>query len=257
MRNYPLLSSLLFLSMLLPAVPMTAQEGGIEHVITFDLGLFQISTLSESSEQGETVNAFLVRTPDKNVLIDAGYGQTLFDNIQSLDITKEQINAILLTHLHGNHTGGLLQADKVAFPNAAVYLSQAEYDYWMSDEALLRADALPARKVLAAYKEQLHLFVPDDLGVEQAELLPGFRGIVVDGQTAGQTAYLIESDNELLLAWGELSYADTGNRFLDYVSKNKIPIAGTHTPFPGIGNIIKKAGEGNFSFDPFCLCLGI
>jgi hypothetical protein len=42
---------------------------------------------------------------------------------------------------------------------------------------------------------------------------------------------------------------------LEYVSENKIPIAGMHIPSPAMGNI-KKSGEG-YNYEAFCLCLSL
>ncbi|GHT51589.1 MBL fold metallo-hydrolase [Bacteroidia bacterium] len=283
---------LLFLIVLImPINSIMAQAN--QEVITFEFGEFRVSTLAEKMSNGGTsmlvgagqdalqkylpdgtfpmeVNAFLVRTPDKNVLIDAGLGQKLFDNLQSLEVTPEQINVILMTHLHGDHIGGLLRDGKVAFPNADLYLSQAEYDYW------IKSDNKQALNMLAAYKDKLKLFVPEELGSKENNLFPGFQGIAAYGHTPGHTAYLIESDKSNLLIWGDVTHVmaiqmalpevalafdsdtkqaiESRKKIADYAAKNKIPVGGMHILFPAIGNI-KVAQEG-YEFRPFCECLG-
>ncbi|MDR2087185.1 MAG: MBL fold metallo-hydrolase [Dysgonamonadaceae bacterium] len=186
---------------------IAAQE--TETVITYPLGNFRVSILSEDESQRDAgllkgttpemlrkylpegmfpmdLQVFLVRTPDKNILIDAGYGKNLFKNLQSLGIAEADIHVILLTHLHGDHIGGLLRDGKIAFPNAEIYLSQAEYDYWTTEKP---ADAV--RKIMAAYKDKLHVFVPSEPEEQSAELFPGFRAIAACGHTPGHKAGII------------------------------------------------------------------
>ncbi|MDR0844874.1 MAG: MBL fold metallo-hydrolase, partial [Tannerella sp.] len=130
---------------------LKAQE---TNLISFMIGDSRVSLLSEGQQNGKSniligatpeilqkytsdgsfpnaTNAFLIKTPDDQIiLIDAGYGRKLFDLLKELEVTPEQVNVVLITHMHGDHIGGLLRDDKVAFPNADFYLPQPEYDYW-------------------------------------------------------------------------------------------------------------------------------
>jgi glyoxylase-like metal-dependent hydrolase (beta-lactamase superfamily II) len=295
--------------MRLPAEGVTAQEKTGQNVITFEVGFSRISTLSEGQQSGKSnvlkgatpemlrtflpegnypsaTNAFLVRTEDKNILVDAGLGRLLTDNLQSLGITPEQIDVILLTHMHGDHIGGLLHGEQTVFPDAELYLAQAEHDYWMSDQAMQQVEPdrrngfLQARRVIAAYKDRLHLFTPHEPGADETELIPGIQGIAAYGHTPGHTAYLIESDNESLLIWGDLTHAmaiqmpcpdvaviydinpdqavESRKKILEYAVENNLPIAGMHIAFPAVGEVIRAENRaGSYTFMPFCLCLGI
>ncbi|MDR1415934.1 MAG: MBL fold metallo-hydrolase, partial [Prevotellaceae bacterium] len=257
------------------ATRAAAQEQITKEVITFEIGNFLVSALSEGQQSGgsnvligatpemlekylptgtypSAVNAFLVRTPDKTVLFDAGFGRKLFDNMQSLGVSAEQVGAVFLTHMHGDHIGGLLRDGAPAFPNAELYMAKAEHDYWTSDEAM---QAVPenrqggfrqAQKVIAAYKSKLRLFVPNELGAATPNLFSGFLGIAAFGHTPGHTAYLLESAGSRLLIWGDLAHAmriqmprpdvavtydvdpktavKSRQSLLEYVAKNKIPV---------------------------------
>ena len=114
-----------------------AQETNKEEFsITFSLENLEITTLSEGQGEGKTIillettpeiisqtapsgnfliatNAFLLKTPHQNILIDAGYGKMLLQNLKSQNVTPEQIDVILLTHLHGDHIGGLLKNGEI------------------------------------------------------------------------------------------------------------------------------------------------
>ncbi|MDR1022850.1 MAG: MBL fold metallo-hydrolase [Prevotellaceae bacterium] len=296
------------LAVAMPTARLAAQEKqSAKDVITFSVGDFLVSTLSEGQQSGSgdvligatpdmlkkylpegtypsAVNAFLVRTPDKTVLIDAGFGRKLFDNMQSLGVSAEQVGAVLLTHMHGDHIGGLLRGDEPAFPNAELYIAQPEHDYWTSDKAMQavpenrRGGFRQAQKVIAAYKSRLRLFAPNALGAATPNLFAGFLGIAAFGHTPGHTAYLLESDNSRLLIWGDLTHAmriqmprpdvavtydvnpktaaESRRSLLEYAAKNKIPVGGMHVAYPAIGNVKASSKEG-YEFEEFCTCLGL
>jgi glyoxylase-like metal-dependent hydrolase (beta-lactamase superfamily II) len=290
-KSYYLLFVLLFLS---ASGQITAQET----VITYATGDYKVSILSEGGKnangsllKGGTpeildkylpdgvfrleIQAFLVRTPEKNILIDAGVGKNLSANLKSLNIADEQIHVILLTHMHGDHIGGLLRDGKKVFPQAELYLSQAEYDYWTDSER-----GADARKVLETYKDKLHLFVPGELGEEIPDLIAdvNIKPVAAYGHTPGHTAFLVESLDAKLLIWGDIAHAMpvqmphpeismsfdadpelsavTRKKILEYVRKNKIRIAGAHIVFPAIGDISQGKNEGGYEFSPLCTCEG-
>ena len=218
-------------------------------------------------------NAFLWQINGKNILFDTGFGRFLIDNLQSIKVKAEDIDAICISHMHGDHIGGLLRDDQVVFPNAALYLAQPEYDYWMSDEAMnqmpekARGGFSFARKVIEAYKDRLHLFEPKAIdSPNHEELWPGIKPIAAFGHTPGHTMYLLESGNDKFLIWGDVTHAmvvqmpypekitttyDTNREesiqsrleVLQYVSKHAIPIAGMHIVYPGMG-IVEKSNPG-------------
>jgi glyoxylase-like metal-dependent hydrolase (beta-lactamase superfamily II) len=301
-----LLSAMLALA--LPAATAADQEESAGDVITFEVGDFLVSVLSEGQQRGKSdvllgatpdmlkerlpdgayptaVNAFLVRTPDQTVLVDAGFGRKLFGNLQSLGVSTGQVSAVLLTHLHGDHIGGLLLNGKAAFPSATLYLAQAEHDYWTSDAAMQaapenrRGGFRQAREVVAAYKDKLRLFAPNEsAGTDAPALFAGFWGVAAYGHTPGHTAYLLESAGSRLLIWGDLAHAmsiqmpypevavtydvdakaavNARQRLLEYAAQNKIPVGGMHIAYPSIGNV-KASGKGGYEYEEFCTCLGL
>ena len=178
---------------------VVAQEA--KNVFTYKIGDIEVHFLSEGEQNGNpsiligatpemlqktipdntfslATNAFLVRSAGKNILIDAGHGRNLYSNLQSVGVNAEQVDVVLITHLHGDHIGGLLRDDKVTFPNAAIYLSQPEYDYWMSDEVMnkfaenQRGRFQMARNVINAYKNNLHFFTPAEIDSKPNTLFP-------------------------------------------------------------------------------------
>ena len=299
MNLYSKISKLgLILLFIISVAACQAKAQDAESPITYEVGSFNITVLPEGSGQGNTdiligatqemlnqclpegtyttaINAFLIETNDKAILVDAGLGKKLLANLEACKKSPESIDAILLTHMHGDHIGGLLQDGKKSFPNATLYISQPEYDYWMSDEA---GNAANARQVIEAYKNNLQLFVPDELEGATSELLPGIRGIAAYGHTPGHTVYLLGSDNTQFMIWGDLTHVtpiqmdypqvavtydvepakaiESRQRILQYLAENKIDIAGMHVEYPGIGKVSKNKAAG-YTFKLTCDCEGM
>jgi glyoxylase-like metal-dependent hydrolase (beta-lactamase superfamily II) len=224
------------------------------------------------------VNAFLIYRYGQLTLIDAGFGAKLFEHLQSLELTADNISVVLLTHLHGDHIGGMLRDGKAAFPNATVYLSQQEYDYWTSDDAMKklpearRGGFENARKVLAAYDGRVFLFTPAKIdAAQQREVIPGIYGIAAFGHTPGHTLYKIDLNSKEVLIWADLTHATavqlphpevavtydvnpeqavaSRKEILDYVAKHALPVAGSHIAFPSLGRVAGNQQDG-YVFQP-------
>jgi len=269
-------------------VMVLAQEN--PNIFTYKLGTVEVCLLSEGQATGNSsifvgatpemiqkslpedsyprsCNAFLVRIPGKNILVDTGTGHNLLENLKSLGVTPEQIDAVLITHVHGDHIGGMLKDDKATFSNAELYMSRAEHDFSMND-----ARNAGAQKMIEAYQSKLHLFQPAEIDEQPQNLLPGIPAVAAYGHTPGHTLYMVESGSDKLLIWGDLTHAmaiqmpypqvamtyDSNTdmaiaarkKVLEYVAKNNIPVAGMHTAFPGMGKIT-KAPEGGYLYTPF------
>ncbi|WP_156612474.1 MBL fold metallo-hydrolase [Paramagnetospirillum marisnigri] len=215
------------------------------------------------------VNAYLVHTGTRLVLVDAGtakaFGPTLgfiLANIKAAGYDPAQVDTVLLTHLHPDHAAGLLTADgTAAFPNAEVWAAKAEADFWLDEAIAAKAPQSAqvffkmARDAVAPYKSagRFHAFTG------QVGLPAGIAAVDTHGHTPGHTSYLLTSQGQSLLVLGDLIHnhavqfarpeaafeydsdkaqaVKTRKAVFADAARQKLWVAGAHLPFPGIGHI--------------------
>lgn len=129
-------------------------------------------------------NVFVVKTPDKVVLVDTGMKRKLLENLAVADIKPADISVVLLTHTHGDHTGGLLSGDAATFPNATLYLTQKELDFWRKSNAAM---VEKCEKVYGPFG----LVVPD--GKTPVAAMKEITALDAAGHTPGHVVYLVYS----------------------------------------------------------------
>lgn len=221
-------------------------------------------------------NCFVVRNGTRMALIDTGGGVQhmpatlgqLFPNMRAAGIDPAAIDTVLLTHIHPDHSYGLVDANNAAtLPSAEVVLHEAEAAFWLSEDTAASAPPQaqkyirPANEAIAPYRDRLRSFSAD------AEVFPGIRSMALPGHTPGHSGYLLESGGESLLIWGDIVHipevqltrpeagmafdidsplaAATRARLLDQVSTDRILVAGMHISFPGFVHIERrKEGYG-------------
>jgi glyoxylase-like metal-dependent hydrolase (beta-lactamase superfamily II) len=160
-----------------------------------------------------SINAFLINTGTKLILIDTGAGALygaccgrLLQNLHAAGYQPEQVDEVLLTHLHEDHVGGAIVDGKIAFPNAVIRVSKRDADYWVNDanEEAAPTFLVPmfegAKRVLRPYIASGQ-FQPFEDG---ADLAPGIRAIATPGHSPGHSSYMVESRGQKLLVWGDI-----------------------------------------------------
>lgn len=221
-----------------------------------------------------SVNAYLINTGSKLVLIDAGagafFGPTLGKLIASLKASgyqPEQIDEIYITHMHADHVGGLVSGDKIAFPNAIVRADRRDADFWLS-KANMDTAPKEAKQAFEGAMASINPYIAADKFRPfdgNTELVPGVTAIAAYGHTPGHTVYMVESQGQRLVLWGDLmhvaavqfaepsvtirfdtdSKAAAAQRKKQYADAAKRGhwVAAAHLPFPGIGHL-RPVGKG-------------
>ncbi|MFS2202463.1 MBL fold metallo-hydrolase [Pseudomonas sp. Pseusp3] len=215
-------------------------------------------------------NAFLVNTGKQLVLIDTGAGQCIGPtagqlpaNLQAAGYKPEQVDAILITHLHLDHVCGLVDGQQQpVFANATVYAAKAEADYWLDPQALTKAPEAAkgyfkiAQDSTAPYVTagRFKTFTPGQSplpGVVEAQLEAG--------HTPGSTTYRFTSQGQSILFIGDLVHnlavqflhpevsigfdvnsqqaINSRNQVFSAAAASKTWVTAAHLPFPGIGHI--------------------
>lgn len=221
-----------------------------------------------------SINAFLINTGSKLILIDSGAGALygdccgkLLDHLRAAGYRPEQVDEVLITHLHKDHAGGINAQGRAVFPNAVLRLSQAEADYWLDPANKARAPAFlasffdAAQAAVGPYRTAGRLQPYRDFG----PLETGIEALPAPGHTPGHASYLITSEGQQLLVWGDIihvapiqlphptatvkydsSAADaqaTRAALLQRTSSQHLIVAAAHIAFPGLGHIRQRHGE--------------
>ena len=228
----------------------------------------------EPIDRETSINSYLIHTGDHRILIEAGAGRLFGDCCGRLPATlraagygPEMIDVVLLTHVHGDHSGGLTLDGRRVFPNADIYLAKSELDYWLSDAAKARAKAShqemfeEGRAALTPYQAAGRLRTFN----APTTLFPGIRAIAAPGHTPGHSFYEVESRGHRMRVIGDIIHAaeiqlsrpditidfDADEKLAaktrvatlaELASKHEL-VAGPHISFPGLGHMV-QSGDG-------------
>jgi glyoxylase-like metal-dependent hydrolase (beta-lactamase superfamily II) len=223
-------------------------------------------------EQGTAVsnpyNVTFVRTPQGLVALDIGTGSSpaMIANMRAAGLDPADVVLIAHTHFHGDHIGGLLNADgSPAFPNAAVTVPEGEWSFWNDEGEESRASAMRkpgfanVRRRFAPYAARVTRFAPG------AAVAPGITSMPTFGHSPGHVSFLVADGGQQLLVLGDVvttpmffvvnpdwypnldmdpvASVATRKRVLDQAATDRLPVVGYHFPMPATGRI-ERAGSG-------------
>ncbi len=231
-------------------------------------------------------NILVLNTGNKLVLFDTGMGEStifgpttgkMMENLKVAGIDPAAIDAVVCTHAHCDHVWGIMtDSGERNFPNAQIYISQTDFDFWtdeaklsMTDPSYMKLFVEGARKNLLPNRDRI-IFIKDG-----EEFLPGIQAMAAPGHTLGHTIFVLTSDGETMLAIGDTTHhhvlllekplmefaydtdpklsAKTRYKVLDLLANDKMPMISYHFPWPGIGHVAKQ-GEG-FRYYPAAMVL--
>ena len=268
---------------------------------TFKIGKFTIATIRDGKVMGEKphetfgtnqkpedvaaalaanmlpadrfINSFaptLVDTGADVILFDTGFGEggrangngQLVAGLKSLGYEPGQVTLVVLTHMHGDHIGGLMEGGKPAFENARYAAGQVEFDFW-KDPARLGTPAenghkgvlgkvVPLAEKMAFLKEGTEV-APGIVAHEAFGHSPGHlvfrlesegRGLFIAGDTANHYVLSLQHpDWEVRFDADKAAAAATRRKVFDMVAAEKLPFVGYHMPYPAVG-YVEKSGDG-------------
>ena len=224
-----------------------------------------------------SINAFLVNTGNKLVLVDSGTADcfgahlgSVMKNLKASGYQPEQVDTILLTHLHPDHSCGVSKNGVANYPNATIYVSEKEADYWLNPKQLQKipkdqqakyTGTVPKIKAALAPYQTKKQFKTFKLG----DTIDGFEVINTQGHTPGHFSYKLKTSDEDVIFIGDIVHSHTVQfdrpetaidydidpkaavetrlkQFADY-AKHGQTIAAPHLPFPGIGHIYSADGK--------------
>lgn len=219
-----------------------------------------------------TVNVFVLQQNGRTVLIDTGggvnHGSTtgrMAKGLTEAGIAPADVDTVLLTHMHGDHYGGLTDAAGAAvFPKAEVLAHEAEIGFWL-DEAIAARAPDERRKVFAAVRAALAPYHNRLRGFPEGEILPGVAALHLPGHTPGHSGFRIGTGSDAVLIWGDIFHVPvvqarrpdvslvfdidpaqgiaTRKRVLDMAATERLSVAGMHLHFPGLAHVV-RAAEG-------------
>ena len=201
----------------------------------------------------------LVNTGTELVLFDTGLNaEGTTAAIEQAGYTVDQVDVVVITHMHGDHIGGLMAGTAPTFPKARYVTGSKEFDAW----AAMDNDGFNTK--VRPLAEQMTML--DDGG----SVASGITAMAAFGHTPGHMTYMLESEGKQLLVAADfanhyvwsLGYPDwevkfdmdksaaakTRRSILDMLAADQVPFIGYHMPWPGTG-FVEKQGDG-YSYVP-------
>lgn len=245
-----------------------------------DADMAEIERMRERSfhlEAGlhQPVGAYLVNTGRNLVMVDTGGHSSVFpttgrmmESFVATGYRPEQVDTVLLTHIHPEHALGLVgEGDGRAFPNAQVWVTEEDHALWMAEDAVSRVPqginfVNAARRAMTPYRGERTRLYPM---ARTQEIVPGITVVPAPGHTPGHVSYRLSSGSEQMLIWGDVTHqtviqlarprwrlsidvdrdmaVQSRLRTLDMLATDRILVGGTHLPWPAAGRIIREAPE--------------
>jgi glyoxylase-like metal-dependent hydrolase (beta-lactamase superfamily II) len=224
-------------------------------------------------------NPIVINTGTKLALVDTGTGETAFKasnglngrlpiNLAAAGFDARAIDAVIISHYHGDHFNGLIKADgSLAFPNAEILVPAVEHKFWMDDGEMGRA-AKP--RVVFGFKNTRRVFAGEVLKRVRTyewdkEVIPGVTAIGTPGHTPGHTSHVVASGNKAVYVQADVTHAPflfarhpgwhfmldvepvqaeaTRRKVYDMLVAERMLVQGFHYPFPSVGHV-EKSGTG-------------
>ena len=263
-------------------------------VVTDGTGRFRFADTHVSNKSREEVNAGLaaafyppdmmatpynpvvINTGAKLVAIDPGVGEAAFAtskgasgqfqaNLKAAGIDRGAIDIVLISHFHGDHINGILDASgQLAFPKAEVLVPSVEWKYFMDDGEMSRA---PAGRMQDVFKNARRVF--DAIGRKVTpyeagkDVIAGIAAVATPGHTPGHVSHVVSSGKASVYVQADVTHVPhlfarnpgwhafydqdgpmaeaTRRTVYDMLAAERMPVQGFHYPFPSLAHVEKTA----------------
>jgi glyoxylase-like metal-dependent hydrolase (beta-lactamase superfamily II) len=236
--------------------------------------IVRILTESFRPARRTAVNAFLVYSAGRLALIDTGCGGyltpttgKLLANLKAAGVDPADIDTVLLTHVHPDHSGALfdMTSGQRNFPHAELVMHENEIAHWFDDAKMAAGTEREKQLFFQAGRDQLAPYKDRWRPFKGGEVFPGVTAIPRPGHTPGHTTYMISSGQEQFLIWGDTIHVqelqtahpevcldfdvdkelaiDSRRKVFDMVATDKLLFTGMHMHFPGLAHLV-RAGTG-------------
>jgi len=218
-----------------------------------------------------------INTGSRLVVIDTGTGEANFKNskgaagqfhtnLKAAGVDRNQVNVVVISHIHGDHINGLLTADgKPAFPNAEIMVPAPEWKFFIDDGEMSRQSSPRMKGVFAGFRR-----VFDALGRKVTqyeagkEIVPGITSVATHGHTPGHMSHIVSSGNSKVYIQADVTNLpifvrnpgwhlmfdqdakmaeETRRKVYDMLVAEKMMVQGFHYPFPALA-YVEKNGTG-------------
>lgn len=214
-------------------------------------------------------NQFLIEDGGRRILLDTGpagsIGRTgsLPQALAAIGLRRDQIDAVIVTHMHQDHLGGLVAGGQKNYPNAEVYIDRRDITYW-TDPAR-RAGAPDYLQDSFRMSAEVVKLYPRLQAIDgEREVARGVSIIDLTGHTPGHIGVRISDAGQSLIMVSDMVFpvvhpaaTDVGflfeqdraaaqamrDRFFPLAASEGALIASTHMPFPGLGRIVSDRGQ--------------
>lgn len=258
---------------------MPITEGFVENASKAEVNAALAAAFLEQDFYAGPYNPIVINTGSKLAVVDTGTGEAAYQaskglngrfliNLAAAGIDVKDIDAVIVSHYHGDHINGLLKADNsIAFPNAEILVPAKEHDFWMDDGEMSRTKK---PRVVTGFKNVRRVMTGEILKRVRSyewnkEIIPGVTAVGTPGHTPGHTSHVIASGAKTVYVQADVTHAPflfarhpewhfmldidavaaeaTRRKVYDMLVAEKMLVQGFHYPFPSLGHV-EKNGAG-------------